>query len=678
MKKRNKAALFVLLMVIALSMNVNTPSYSPTSLIVGETGQFQDNAEVVFVFNETRANTYTADDQTNPSLCALTADTIAVAWQSQGQDGSGYGVYAAVFNATTGTNLTAEFRVNAYTTYSQWHPSVTALTADTFAVAWTSEEQDGMYDGVYAAVFNATTGTYLTAEFQVNTYTADDQQNPSLCALTADTIAVAWTSYGQDGSGYGVYAAVFNATTGAILTAEFRVNNYTTNEQKYPSVSALTADTFAVAWSSYEQDGSGYGVYAAVFNATTGAILTAEFRVNNYTTSEQKYPSVSALTADTFAVAWDGYEQDGSGYGVYASVFNATTGAILTAEFRVNNYTTSNQVDPSVSALTADTFAVAWSSQGQDGSGYGVYATVFNATTGTNMTAEFQLNNYTTNFQYHPSVSALNAGRFTVVWQSSGQDGSQYEIYFNLFDLVLGAPQLNPISPTPDVDGTIQLTWSAVLGASLYHVFRSTAYITDITGLVAITTAAGHSFTDILQENGKYFYVIVAEGPIGNSSISNCENVTITIPFDEYPFLHPILPESDDDGIIEIKWSKITKANIYYVFRDTSYITSTEELIPIAAVTSTNYTDHLLSNEYYYYAVVAGDGWINSSISNCQYVLVAMGGESSQPDYTWLFFLTIVAGFTIAGAIIIHGILLRGRSSVPTPSKKNLPPKPKN
>jgi methionine-rich copper-binding protein CopC len=361
--------------------------------------------------------------------------------------------------------------------------------------------------------------------------------------------------------------------------------------------------------------------------------------------------------------------------GVYAAVFSATTGANLTAEFRVNTYTTNTQRSPAICALTADTFAVAWESVGQDGSGFGVYAAVFNATTGANLMAEFRVNTYTASDQENPAVSALTADTFAVTWQSNGQDGSGYGVYAAVFDR-LNAPLLDSISPTPSVDGTIQLTWSAVPVASWYYVFRATTPITDITGMVAIATTTDHNFTDTV-ENGEYFYVIVAGHTLGNSSLSNCENITVLNP-PASPFLVLILPEIDEDGIVELKWSKIPKSTTYYLFRDTSYILSTEGLMPIAAVTGTNYTDHLLNNDYYYYAVVAGDGWVNSSVSNCQYVLIARGGDGAQPDYTLLFILSIVAGFTIAAAIIVHGFLMRAHpSSAPPPEKRPPVQKPK-
>jgi hypothetical protein len=46
-------------------------------------------------------------------------------------------------------------------------------------------------------------------EFQVNTWTADSQGLPSITSLSNGGFVVVWESYGQDGSGYGVYGRIF-------------------------------------------------------------------------------------------------------------------------------------------------------------------------------------------------------------------------------------------------------------------------------------------------------------------------------------------------------------------------------------------------------------------------------------------------------------------------------------
>src|SRR5262245_35209633 len=71
---------------------------------------------------------------------------------------------------------------------------------------------------------------------------------------------------------------------------EFRVNTYTTSSQNHPAVSFLPGGQFVVVWDSYGQDGSGFGVFGQRFDSA-GAPLGNEFQINTYTTANQESPS---------------------------------------------------------------------------------------------------------------------------------------------------------------------------------------------------------------------------------------------------------------------------------------------------------------------------------------------------------------------------------------------------
>jgi hypothetical protein len=214
-------------------------------------------------------------------------------------------------------------------------------------------------------------GVPLGPEFRVNTYTTAFQRNPSMAFDSVGNFVLAWESYGQDGSGYGIFAQRY-ASTGAPLGGEFRVNSYTTFTQIFTAVASDSTGNFIVVWASQDQDGSSRGIFAQRY-ASTGAPLGGEFLVNTYTTSEQSFPSVASDSAGNFVVTWTSNSQDGSGYGVFAQRY-ASAGAPLDGEFRVNTYTTGFQSIPSVVSDSAGNFVVAWSSlQDPDGS-LGVYA----------------------------------------------------------------------------------------------------------------------------------------------------------------------------------------------------------------------------------------------------------------------------------------------------------------
>ena len=223
--------------------------------------------------SEFRVNTTTANDQTNPSVAINSTGTFVVAWQSASQDGSGNGIYAQRYNSS-GVVQGSEFRVNTTTANDQTLPHAAIDTTGNFVVAWQSNLQDGGGYGIFAQRYNSA-GTAQGSEFRVNATTTGDQSNSSI-AMTTTGFAILWQSAAQDGSGLGIYGQQYN-TAGVAQGGEFRVNTTTSGDQNYASVAMDANGNFAAAWTSANQDGNGTGVFAQRFNSPvslTGTTLT--------------------------------------------------------------------------------------------------------------------------------------------------------------------------------------------------------------------------------------------------------------------------------------------------------------------------------------------------------------------------------------------------------------------
>jgi hypothetical protein len=387
---------------------------------------------IVPIGSEFRVNTHTSGEQRTftetPQSVAMDADgDFVVTWSSNGQDGSGWGVYAQRYNAA-GQALGNEFRVNTITSNSQQFSTV-AMDADgDFVVTWSSNGQDGSGWGVYAQRYNAV-GEAIGDQFRVNSYTSGSQEF-STVAMDADgDFVVTWSSNSQDGSGWGVYAQRYNAA-GQALGNEFQVNSYTSGSQIYSKVAMDADGDFVVIWNSAGQDGSSYGVYAQRYSAA-GEVLGGEFKVNTYTSSTQRFSSVAMDADGDFVVTWSSSGQDGSSWGVYAQRYSAA-GEALGQEFRVNTLSSGSQLYSTVAMDADGDFVITWSSNAQDGSGYGVYAQRYNAA-GEALGDEFQVNTYTNNSQRFSNVAMDADGDFIVNWTSNGQDGSSYGVYAQLY-----------------------------------------------------------------------------------------------------------------------------------------------------------------------------------------------------------------------------------------------------
>ena len=231
---------------------------------------------------------------------------------------------------------------------------------------------------------------------------------------------------------------------GMPIGAEFQVNTYTTDSQRWPRVAAEPTGGFVVVWQSVSysagQDGDKSGVFGQRFDAA-GTPVGGEFQVNSYTTGDQSYPAVAQDPDGGFVVVWEsgGYygAQDGDRNGVFGQRFDAG-GARAGAEFQVNSYTTGFQGSPAVAVDDSGNFVVVWASTdfpvSEDGDRSGVFGQHF-ARTGEPLGDQFQVNTYTAGDQGGPSIAAGADGRFVVVWQSGayffsgGQDGDQGGIF---------------------------------------------------------------------------------------------------------------------------------------------------------------------------------------------------------------------------------------------------------
>ncbi len=97
-------------------------------------------------------NTFAIGDQIDSDITLDSNGNVVVTWQSQNQDGSGYGVYMQKFTLTDGgvEKIGSETQVNTTTSGNQGDPEITAMINGGATVAW--ESSDGQ---IYVQIFNS-------------------------------------------------------------------------------------------------------------------------------------------------------------------------------------------------------------------------------------------------------------------------------------------------------------------------------------------------------------------------------------------------------------------------------------------------------------------------------------------------------------------------------------------
>ena len=367
---------------------------------------------------EFQVNEVTEGDQNLPCAVALPDGGYAIAWQSKYQDGSDTGIYARLFDSN-GQPRGGDLQVNTYTSGRQGKPAIALLSNERLVVTWISLFQDGSGEGVFCQLLNLE-GSKLGAEFPINSKTTGDQSLNAIAPLPGGGFVVAWQSASEDGDGWGVVAQVFDAE--ARLEGDaFQVNETVAGKQKFPAVASNSGGLFAIAWESESAGETSYDIVVRLHDKNAKPV-TSELRANTFTGNWQRWPAIASLGERGFIITWSSEGQDGSGGGVFGQRFD-WEGTPTGREFQANTFVEGNQWVSSVAGFPDGGYVVCWSSDEQDGSGLGAYCQVYTPD-GNRSGSEVQLNTHTQGDQVLRSVAAFADGRYLATWQSDAQDGS--------------------------------------------------------------------------------------------------------------------------------------------------------------------------------------------------------------------------------------------------------------
>ena len=450
-----------------------------------------------------------AGDQVYPDV-ALSQNGGFVVWQDNITDGSGWGISAQQVNSTLSGSLST-FRVNVTGANDQENPRVALLKNGGAAFVW----QGGVegFQHIYARFLN-TNGTFLTTtDLLVSQFTQNFQVNPAIATLSNSNVVIVWASYDQAGSNsmQDVYAKILSPS-GITISNEFLVNQFTSYNQRSPSVAALSTGGFVVAWVSEQEQAGASSIDSALYSS--GGAAGVSENENNLTPSQSNAastpsidiyarlyqgngapvgneflvdtnsnpcanPNVAAASDGSFMVAWSAYDMSvaTNQWDVFARAYS--NGGTAGNTIRLNAYLFGTQYGPRLSAIGLDYLAV-WTSLGEDGSREGVYGR-FVHNDGTLVGGEFRVNTTTISQQMQPAVASDGADQFLAVWTSYTGIADSFDLfaqrYINVSAVLNPMPAPFVYAPFTLVNGNYQpqlvVSWAPLLGISVsnYEVF---------------------------------------------------------------------------------------------------------------------------------------------------------------------------------------------------------------
>lgn len=281
--------------------------------------------------NVIQAHTGTHNSYGEPAVAMNESGQFAFAWYAFDSERKHWNVYARLFNAEAQPEDDA-FRVNTYTKSSQERPQIAMNDDGEFVVVWSSYGQDGDGAGIFAQRYDRY-GFGQGENFQVNTHTARSQDQPDLAMDSTGNFVVVWESEAQDGDGDGIFAQRYSVT-GEKQGAEFQVNSYTSDDQDHPAIAMNAQGDFVVVWESDGQNEK-EDIWGRRFDRDA-APQGPEFQGNTFTKSNQLTPAVAMADNGLFTVAWASFRQDAYWSHLYGQNFNAQ-GEALGPEFKLQD-----------------------------------------------------------------------------------------------------------------------------------------------------------------------------------------------------------------------------------------------------------------------------------------------------------------------------------------------------
>jgi len=374
-------------------------------------------------FAEFQINTYTSSYQSNPAVAADANGNFIVVWNSYGQDGNSNGIFGQQFNPDCTPAGDDEFQINTTTTGNQSEPDVAVNSAGSFVIVWQgpgiSQEE------IFARRFDPN-GQPLNSEFRVNTTTFSHQHSPEIAISKTGSFVIVWESDQTAGSPSDVWWISFQLydSNGTAVGTETTANLL--SQCRNPDVAMDDNSNFTIVWTQDDIYHSSNLIMARQYNAG-GSPKADPFEVSTVDFNSTPKPAIAMDMYGYFVIVWDSNPQSKSNNDINARRYNSA-GTPLTEQFIVNTTTAGAQESPKV-ASNDQQFIVVWNSETIPGSSIrDIFGQRFEPARNP-LGDEFRINTYLADDQKYPAVAMLPGGKFITVWQSMGQDSSNFGIF---------------------------------------------------------------------------------------------------------------------------------------------------------------------------------------------------------------------------------------------------------
>lgn len=315
---------------------------------------------------EFQVNTEIIGNQTDPDVAMYKTGGFVVVWHGPGigeQD-----VYARKFDPQA-RPLTPEFRLNSIAIKKQRYPRVAVSQTGAFVAVWQTQDPESSDDAWTAAgrLYDANDNPVGNDFFALQ---IGDCRYPYAAMDARGNFVVVWVVNNVTNS---VMARLYNSDAMAV-TEVFPISSVPFGSLTRPAVAMRNDGYFVATWDGHYEPFSVDYIHARAF-ISDGTPLGEQFVVNTATEHAQEYPRISMAEEGEFVIVWHGKSAfEANKRDVFARQYNHSS-VPLGREIRLNSFALDEQKYPAVAISRYARFVAVWQSLDQDGSGYGIFAT---------------------------------------------------------------------------------------------------------------------------------------------------------------------------------------------------------------------------------------------------------------------------------------------------------------
>ena len=349
---------------------------------------------------------YSGSTGKHNSLVHVDSDTYALAYAGTDNDG-----YISTFTISSDGKTITKLATLEHAPNNGEFNSLVQVDSDTYALAYAGGDDDGWITTFTIPADGSTITKVKTLEHAVN-----NGQYNSLVQVDSDTYALAYAGAGDDG-----WITTFTIPADGSTITKVKTLEHDTNRGNHNSLLQIDSDTYALAYSGEDRDGF---ITTFTISSDGSSITEVAGSILEHDTNRGAYNSLAHVDSDTYALAYSSWEDVG-----FISTFTIDSDGVITP-IRIQDHTNHASASAnlehdeikgnynSLLQVDSDTYALAYTGQLADG-----YISTFTISSDGTSIVKVNSLEHDTDVGNYNSLVHVDSDTYALAYTSGNKDG---------------------------------------------------------------------------------------------------------------------------------------------------------------------------------------------------------------------------------------------------------------